>query len=93
MIDAHQRAEAYRMAAFGLGWENVCVRLDIRDAAMQDEIRDIVLRKETSKPRYTAQFEIGRKRGHTIRNRQTCSTANRRAPITLPTISILGEDQ
>lgn len=93
-LTAFERAEAHRGAALGLGWENICVALVIVDDKRQREIRAIVLGhpRRQSTPLYKLQEEA-RKRAKTLRNRQLSSTANRIAPITLPRLSILGDDQ
>ena len=81
------------MAALGLGWENVCARLKIRDDGRQREVRAIVLHKPTPKPKFSDQMAKVRnkniRRQLSVRGREEAADARRNAPITLPTLSIL----
>ena len=93
-LTAFERAEAHRGAALGLGWENICAALVIVDDKRQREIRGIVLGKQRpqSTPLYKMLSDARKPRGR-LRDRQSASIANRKAPITLPRLSILGDDQ
>lgn len=89
----YERIEAYRLAAKGLGHEDISVKLGIGYAAGRERVRAIVLRKPLPKVPQDVMLANARPRTQTFRTRQLASVANRAAPITLPRISILGDDQ
>ena len=96
MLSGYQRAEAHRMAALGLGWENVCAHMNIRDDGRQREIRAIVLHKPMPKPKFSDQMAKARdrniRRQLSVRGREEAADARRTVPMTLPTLSILRDD-
>lgn len=93
-LSAYESAETYRLAAKGLGIDDICVKLKIADDGRRSGVRAIVLRKPMPKIPELVLLERGRKRGaNSIHTRIQSSVAARGAPITLPRISILGDDQ
>lgn len=91
-----QRNAAHGLAQRGYGVDDIRVRLGL-DAELRGEIRDIVLGKSRRQSTPLDKlFRDARGRPLTIRQRQAFATSGgrgRSVPITLPTISILGEDQ
>ena len=92
-LTTHQSAEAFRLAALGYGYGDICVKLEIRDDAGRDRVRRIVLHKPMPKPKFSEQMEKARarniRRQLSVRGREEAADARRNAPITLPTLSIL----
>ena len=92
-LTTHQSAEAFRLAALGYGYDDICVKLEIHDADRRDRIRRIVLRKPMPKPKFSDQMAKARdrniRRQLSVRGREEAADARRDVPITLPTLSIL----
>ena len=84
MLTLAELAVASDLAAKGAGWEDICWRLSITDRRARQQIRAIVLRLPLSREM--------RDRLARARRQTRPPPVNSTAPITLPSVSLCGND-